>query len=116
MLRTYKDGFAHVTNQNTGDVHEVGHQSSRNWTRPTADIGGAFCRRPGRGTKGGHMRTAAGRDAVRLELERFIELRDRVGIELVDFRGRTVVVEPEGSLCLPAAPLAKVLLQAAAGQ
>lgn len=37
------------------------------------------------------------RDAIRLELEHFIELRDRVGIELVSFRGRTVVVVPEGA-------------------
>lgn len=37
------------------------------------------------------------RDAVRLELEQFVELRDRVGIKLVDFRGRTVVVVPEGA-------------------
>ncbi|WP_405402019.1 hypothetical protein [Paracoccus sp. Ld10] len=37
------------------------------------------------------------RDAARQELERFIALRERVGIELVDFRGRTVVVVPEGS-------------------
>lgn len=36
------------------------------------------------------------RDAVRQEIEHFITLRDRVGIELVDFRGRTVVVVPEG--------------------
>jgi DNA repair exonuclease SbcCD ATPase subunit len=37
------------------------------------------------------------RDAVRQELEHFIALRDRVGIQLVDFRGRTVVVVPEGA-------------------
>lgn len=37
------------------------------------------------------------RDAARQELERFIALRERVGIELVDFRGRTVVVVPEGA-------------------
>jgi hypothetical protein len=37
------------------------------------------------------------RDAVRIELEHFIELRDRVGIELVEFRGRTVIVVPEGA-------------------
>ncbi|MDO6589442.1 hypothetical protein DS901_02655 [Loktanella sp. D2R18] len=37
------------------------------------------------------------RDAVQQELEHFITLRDRVGIELVDFRGRTVVVAPEGA-------------------
>lgn len=37
------------------------------------------------------------RDAVQQELEHFITLRDRVGIELVDFRGRTVVVVPEGA-------------------
>lgn len=37
------------------------------------------------------------RDVVRQELEHFITLRDRVGIELVDFRGRTVVVVPEGA-------------------
>jgi hypothetical protein len=29
MLRTYKDGFAHIAKRNNGDVHEVGHQSSR---------------------------------------------------------------------------------------
>lgn len=38
------------------------------------------------------------RDVVRQELETFITLRDRVGIELIDFRGRTVVVVPEGRL------------------
>lgn len=37
------------------------------------------------------------RDAVQQGLEYFIELRDRVGIELVEFRGRTVVVVPEGA-------------------
>ena len=37
------------------------------------------------------------RDAVRQELENFITLRDRVGIRLVDFRGHTLVVVPEGS-------------------
>lgn len=37
------------------------------------------------------------RDVVRQELESFITLRDRVGIELIDFRGRTVVVVPEGA-------------------
>jgi hypothetical protein len=37
------------------------------------------------------------RDAVLLELERFIQLRERVGIQLVEFRGRTVVVVPEGA-------------------
>lgn len=37
------------------------------------------------------------RDVVRQELEHFITLQDRVGIELVDFRGRTVVVVPEGA-------------------
>ncbi|MEO9517491.1 MAG: hypothetical protein ABJH45_04085 [Paracoccaceae bacterium] len=37
------------------------------------------------------------RDVVQQELEHFITLRDRVGIELVDFRGRTVVVVPEGA-------------------
>lgn len=37
------------------------------------------------------------RDAVRQELEHFIILRDRVGIELVDFRGYTLVVVPEGT-------------------
>lgn len=37
------------------------------------------------------------RDVVRQELEHFVTLRDRVGIELVDFRGRTVIVVPEGA-------------------
>ena len=37
------------------------------------------------------------RDAVRQELENFITLRDRVGIRLVDFRGHTLVVIPEGA-------------------
>jgi DNA repair exonuclease SbcCD ATPase subunit len=37
------------------------------------------------------------RDVVQQELEHFIMLRDRVGIQLVDFRGRTVVVVPEGA-------------------
>jgi len=37
------------------------------------------------------------RDAVRQELENFITLRERVGIQLVDFRGHTLVVIPEGS-------------------
>ena len=37
------------------------------------------------------------RDVVRQELEYFITLRDKVGIELVDFRGRTVVVVPVGA-------------------
>lgn len=37
------------------------------------------------------------RDAVRQELENFITLRDRVGIQLVDFRGHTLVVIPEGA-------------------
>jgi len=40
---------------------------------------------------------AEDRDAVRLELQHFIELRNRVGIELVDYRGRTVIVVPEGA-------------------
>jgi DNA repair exonuclease SbcCD ATPase subunit len=37
------------------------------------------------------------RDTVRQELENFIALRDRVGIELLDFRGYTLVVVPEGA-------------------
>lgn len=37
------------------------------------------------------------RDAVRQELENFITLRDRVGIQLLDFRGHTLVVIPEGA-------------------
>jgi hypothetical protein len=37
------------------------------------------------------------RDAVRQELEHFITLRDRVGIQLLDFRGHTLVVIPEGA-------------------
>lgn len=37
------------------------------------------------------------RDAVRQELENFIALRERVGIELLDFRGNTLVVVPEGA-------------------
>lgn len=37
------------------------------------------------------------RDVVRQELENFIALRDRVGIELLDFRGNTLVVVPEGA-------------------
>ena len=37
------------------------------------------------------------RDAVKLELEHFVQLRERVGIQLVEFRGRTVVVVPEGA-------------------
>lgn len=37
------------------------------------------------------------RDAVRQELESFIALRDRVGIQLLDFRGHTLVVIPEGA-------------------
>ncbi|MCG7494107.1 hypothetical protein [Thalassobius sp. Cn5-15] len=37
------------------------------------------------------------REAVRQELEHFVTLRERVGIKLVEFRGRTVVVVPEGA-------------------
>ncbi|MGJ8596786.1 hypothetical protein [Sulfitobacter sp.] len=37
------------------------------------------------------------RDVVRQELENFIALRERVGIELLDFRGNTLVVVPEGA-------------------
>lgn len=37
------------------------------------------------------------RDAVRQELENFITLRDRVGIQLLDFRGNTLVVVPESA-------------------
>ncbi|MEP2472017.1 MULTISPECIES: hypothetical protein [Rhodobacterales] len=39
---------------------------------------------------------AQARDAVRQELENFITLRDSVGIQLLDFRGHTLVVIPEG--------------------
>jgi hypothetical protein len=35
------------------------------------------------------------RDTVRSELEYFVQLQERVGIQLLDFRGRTVVVVPE---------------------
>ncbi|MHA3915203.1 hypothetical protein [Halovulum sp. GXIMD14793] len=37
------------------------------------------------------------REAVRQELEHFVTLRERVGIKLVEFRGRTVIVVPEGA-------------------
>lgn len=37
------------------------------------------------------------REEVRRELEHFVTLRDRVGFQLVEFRGRTIVVVPEGS-------------------
>lgn len=36
------------------------------------------------------------RDTVRAELEQFVALRDRVGFQLVEYRGRTVVVVPDG--------------------
>ena len=38
----------------------------------------------------------AEREAVRQELEQFVIMRDRVGIKLIEFRGRTVIVVPEG--------------------
>lgn len=36
------------------------------------------------------------RDAVQAELERFIELRERLGIALVEGRSRILIVVPEG--------------------
>jgi SMC interacting uncharacterized protein involved in chromosome segregation len=36
------------------------------------------------------------RDAVQSELERFTALQDRVGFDLIDYRGRTVIVVPAG--------------------
>lgn len=36
------------------------------------------------------------RDTVRVELEQFVALRDRVGFQLLDFRERTIIIVPEG--------------------
>jgi DNA repair exonuclease SbcCD ATPase subunit len=36
------------------------------------------------------------RDAVQSELERFTALQDRIGFDLIDYRGRTVIVVPAG--------------------
>ncbi|SDO00993.1 hypothetical protein SAMN05216196_10362 [Lutimaribacter pacificus] len=36
------------------------------------------------------------RDAARTELERFRDLRDRIGFHLADYRGRVVIIVPEG--------------------
>jgi DNA repair exonuclease SbcCD ATPase subunit len=36
------------------------------------------------------------RDAVQSELERFTALQDRIGFDLIDYRGRTVIVVPVG--------------------
>jgi hypothetical protein len=40
-------------------------------------------------------RVSQERDTVRSELEYFVQLQERVGIQLLNFRGRTVVVVPE---------------------
>ncbi|WP_430449267.1 hypothetical protein [Rhodophyticola sp.] len=36
------------------------------------------------------------RDAARVALEELVELRDRIGLELVEYRGRVVFVVPDG--------------------
>lgn len=36
------------------------------------------------------------RDTVRAELEQFVALRDRVGLRMLDYRERTIIIVPEG--------------------
>lgn len=39
---------------------------------------------------------ASERDAIRADLEHFVELRQQIGFQLVPYRNRVVIVVPEG--------------------